>query len=682
MTKRILSLVLIFTLILSMSISAFATPQSIDIILNGDKLLLENSAYLGEEGKVMVPIRQILETLEFEVDWNNDERSITASKGSDIVELKVGETKLNSNDEELNILEEPVIKNNKTYVPLELFSQGFDFVIGWDSKHQVLNISEPKKNNEEYFNIADNEDIKDNLNIYMNALEKNNNFYGSVLVAKDNNLLLSDGYGYADVGQLTTNKSQTRFAIGSVTKQFVAMAIMQLSEDGLINMEDKVSQYFPDFKNGELITIHNLLTHSSGLVNFTELTEFFVNPEGFEGPYDILELVNDKDLIFNPGEAFSYSNTNYLMLGIIVEELSGVSYEEYIKKNILEPLNMNKTGFSYGQHNEIYDATAYSGHLEANPIDDEILLANAYGAGSMFSTVEDLYRWDQGLKTEMLVKTETLDKIFSEHVDMFGQGYYGYGWMLTDLGFDKMIYHGGNTLGFTADITRLDELNLTVIILSNKGYVDMTNIKNNLISIALGGEFEIPQAREIVEIKNPEIYDKYLGKYDLLPGQDLDIIKMEDKLYAQVTGQVAFELFPESETDFFAKIADVQIQFIVDEEGNVNELVFTQNPLVLSLTRKGEVVEKEIAVIDPVVYNDYIGEYQLMPGFILTVTTEEDNIFIQLTGQEKIEMFPSSEIGFFNDSIGATITFIRDDDGNVTNIVLKQAGQELSGQKM
>lgn len=681
MKKRILSLALIFILILSMSFSAFATQQSIDVIINGVKIQLDDSAYFGDNGRVMVPIRQILETLNYEVGWNNDDRSITVSKDSNIIELKIGETNIISNGKELNILEKPIINNDKTFVPLELLSNGFDLIIGWDNKYQTLNINEPIINSEEYFNIADEEIIKDNLNTYLNALEKNNRFFGSVLVAKGGNVLISEGYGYADVDQLTLNKSQTKFAIGSVTKQFVAMAIMQLSEEGVLSVDDKVSQYFPDFPNGDIITVHNLLTHSSGLANFTELPEFYIGTD-LENPIDVLNLVKDKDLLFKPGESFSYCNTNYLMLGLIVDQLSDLSYEEYLRENIFEPLNMINTGFAYGDDNEKYDATAYSGHLEVAPIDDEVLLASAYGAGNIYSTIEDLYRWDQALETEKLVKKETLDKIFSEHVDMFGQGYYGYGWMLTDLGFDKMIYHGGNTLGFTADITRLDELNLTVIILSNKGYVDMTNIKNNLISIALGGEFEVPKAREIVEIENPEIYNKYLGKYDLLPGQDLDIIKNEDKLYAQVTGQVAFELFPESETDFFAKVVDVEIQFIVDEEGSVNELIFTQNPLVLNSTRKGEVIENTIADIDTAVYSEYVGEYELMPGFVLTVTSEEDSIFIQLTGQGKIEIFPSSETIFFNDSIGATITFVKDDDGNVTNLVLKQAGQEINGQKM
>ncbi|NLY46469.1 MAG: serine hydrolase [Tissierella sp.] len=588
MTKRILSIVLVLTLILSMSFSVFAAPDSIDVNLNGENILLEDMVYIDDEGMIMVAIREVLEALDYEVGWNNEERSVTASKDSDVVEFKIGETSIISNGEELNTLKESVIQNGKTFVPLELLSNGLDFVIGWDNKYQSLNINEPVINSENFFKAANDEEIKGKLESYMDALEKNTGFYGSVLVAKDDNLLLSDGYGYADIGQLTTNKSQTKFAIGSVTKQFVAMSIMQLREQGLINVEDKVSKFFPEIKNGDLITIHNLLDHSSGLMNFTELPEFFMNFEGFETPTDVLELIKDKDLMYHPGEGFSYSNTNYLILGLIVEEISDMSYEEYINKNILEPLNMDDTGFSYSGENEIYDATAYSGHIEVAPVDDEILLANAYGAGSMYSTVEDLYRWSQALNTEKLVKKETLNEIFSDHIPIAEGYFYGYGWMLADLGFDKMIYHGGNTLGFTADITKLVDSNLTIVILSNKGYVDFTNIKNNLISIALGGEYEVPKIRETIEISDRSIYDKYVGEYYLLPEMDLEILKLEDKLYAQVAGQSAFELFPETETYFYAKLVDVQIEFIVDEEGNVNELIFTQNPLVLNSTRKGE----------------------------------------------------------------------------------------------
>lgn len=684
MKKRILALILVFTLIFSMSISVFGANENIAVILNGDKFSLENTAYMNEEGRVMVPVRQILEALAYEVNWNDENRSVTAVNGLDLVEFKIGETGIYFNKEEFNILEEPVIKNDTTFVPLELLSSVFDLVIGWDNKYQVLNITNPTFNTEGIFDIADDEEIKENLSTYLKALEKNNGFFGSVLVAKDGKVLIDEGYGYSDVDQLTMNKPQTKFAIGSVTKQFVATAIMQLSEKGLISVEDKVSKYFPDFPNGDLITIHHLLTHTSGIVNFTELPEFLINTDELEGPTDVLELVMDKELLFNPGETFSYCNTNYLMLGLIVEDISGMPYEDYLRKNIFEPLNMNRTGFAYEEANKIQDATAYSGHLEVSIVDDEVILSNAYGAGSIYSTVEDLYRWEQALNTQEIIKSETIEAMFGEHIDMLGSGeYYGYGWMSADLGFDRIIFHGGNTLGFTAELTRLVDSNLSIIILSNKGYVDLNNVRNSILNIVFGGEFKVPEAKEVVEIQDTSIYDRYVGRYDLLPEVNLNVLKMGDGLYAEVADQGLFQLFPRSENSFFAKIADVEIEFIIDEEGEVNELIFTQGGFDINATKIGETQEEgEAVAVDTEIYNDYVGEYQLIPGLIVTISREENRIFAQLTGQTMFEIFPESEDAFFYKVVEASITFIRDEEGKVVELLLKQAGQELTGNKL
>ena len=162
----------------------------------------------------------------------------------------------------------------------------------------------------------------------------------------------------------------------------------------------------------------------------------------------------------------------------------------------------------------------------------------------------------------------------------------------------------------------------------------------------------------------------------------LDIIKLEDRLYAQVTGQGAFEIYPVSETKFIAKIADVEIEFKVDEEGSVSELIFSQGPLVINSTKVDKIKEKVEVDLDPTIIEDYVGEYEIMPGFVLTIFTEEDQIFAQLTGQGPAEIFPSSESEFFYKIVDATITFIKDEEGNVSGMTLKQMGQELAGTKI
>ncbi len=574
MSKRLLSIVLAITLIFGMAVTAFSASQPVSILLNGVEASKE--AYVNEEGRVMVPLRQISEELGYIVMWNNTEKSVMISNESEVVKLKIGESSITVNEEGIIMSSKAIIREGKTFVPIELFSKALDLIVGWDNKHQVLNINQPIENTEEFFANSTDETTSNKLDTYMKVLEKNKDFQGSILVAKEGNILLNQGYGFSDIEQNTMNKSQTKFAIGSVTKQFTAMAIMQLSEKGLINVEDKLSKYLPDFPNGDLITIHNLLTHSSGIVNFTDLPEFYTLSPDSRGPMNILNLVKDQPLMFNPGESFSYNNTNYLILGILVDKLSEMSYEDYLQRNIFEPINMDNTGICYGENNELHDASAYSGHLEVFPIDDEVLLRGAHGAGSMYSTVEDLYRWDQALKTEKLVKKETMDQIFTEHIAMPGAGSYGYGWMISDSGIGKTIFHGGNTLGFTSNLVRFTDIDLTIIILSNKGYYDTTKLTNILTSIALGGDYELPETLVEIVIEDKDLYDKYVGEYALAPQVIYTITKEENRIFAQLTGQDKFEIFPSSENEFFYKVVDAKITFVKDDKGNVTSLILHQ----------------------------------------------------------------------------------------------------------
>ncbi|MBU5427598.1 serine hydrolase [Tissierella pigra] len=574
MWKRLLSFILTITLIFGMTVTTFAASGDINIFVNGKEI--SNDAYVNEEGKVMVPLRQRAEELGYIVTWDNVEKRVTISNEYNTIHLKIGESSVIKNDKNINMDTKSIIKDGKTFVPIELFSNTLNLILGLDDKHQVLNINQFTNNQEEFFKVSNDTEMTAKLNEYMKALEKNENFHGSILIAKEGSILLNEGYGFANFDQNTLNKTQTKFAIGSVTKQFTAMAIMQLSEKGLIDVNDSLSKYLPDFPNGDLITIHNLLTHSSGLVNFTELMEFYTLSSNNQTPMDILNLVKDKPLIFKPGEKFSYNNTNYLILGMLVEQLSNMSYEDYLQENIFNPINMNNTGISYGKNNGLHDATAYSGYLEVVPIDDEVLLRGAYGAGNMYSTTEDLYRWSEALKTEKLVNKDTMNQIFKEHIDMEGVGSYGYGWMIIDSEVGKIILHGGNTLGFTSSISRVVDLDLTIIVLSNVGYYDTTTLVNTLTSIALGGVHELPEALTEIEIKDADLYDKYIGEYELAPEVICTITREGNRIFAQLTGQEKFEIFPCTEDDFFYKIVDAKITFVKDDGGNVTNLVLHQ----------------------------------------------------------------------------------------------------------
>ncbi len=682
-SRRIVSIVLLVSLLLGIPATTLGTPQAnINILLDEEKVSLEDEIITNEINQIMLPLREIAEKLEYKVNWDGNTRSITLSKGSQIIELKIGETKVDVNGEILVLKSPPILKETKTFVPMELFSNALGLVIGWNGKHQVLKINQPEEKNESFFTISKDKDKQAELDAYIKALEKHQNFHGSVFVAKDGEVLLNKGYGFADFEQNTNNISQTKFAIGSITKQFTAMAIMQLNEKGLLSVEDKISKYFPDFPNGDSITIHNLLTHTSGLTNYTNLSEFLDIDLNNKDPMKTIELINNLPLEFEPGKEFSYSNTNYVLLGMIVENITDMSLEDYLQKNIFTPLNMSNTGSYYIENNQFPDATPYTGFLEIYPVDDELVLTQAYGAGNIYSTVEDLYRWDRALSTEQLVKKETLDKIFTEYITMPGAGSYGYGWMIADTDMGRQIFHGGNTMGFTANIARYPEKDLVVVILTNSAYYDTTSLTNALTSIVLDKDYEMPEVLKEIEIEDPNLYDNYIGKYEFIDGTYINITKIEDKLYAQVTGQNAFEILPLSNNRFFAKDVDIRIEFIKDEEEKITELVLEQLGMTFVCKRVEDIEEKKEIEIDPKVYDNYVGEYELAPNVIIKITKEDNSLYAQLTGQDKFEIFPESEEEFFYKVVDAKITFQKDDTGNVTHLILYQNAQEIPANKI
>ncbi len=681
MKKRILSFILVLSMVLGMSTAIFGdTGLKPSIVVNGKQISLESS-YLDENGMLMIPLRSLLEKLNYKVKWDNDDKSVTLLKGEQEIVLKIGSKELSVNGQISKMKNTPAIKDRKTFVPVELLDKSLNSVLGWNSKNQTLQMRDIKENKEEIFMSSHDKDIQQKLNVYMKALVNNENFHGSVLVAKEGEIILSEGYGYSDFTQNIENKPQTRYSIGSVTKQFAAVSILKLSETGLLNLDDKVSKYIPDFPHGDEISIHNLLTHTSGLVNYTDLQEFLTFDLTNKEPKKILELIEDMDLVAKPGEMFQYSNTNYLLLGIIIEKITGRTFEDNLK-DMVSTLGMEDTGLIYGKGGGLNDATPYVGYLEVQEIDDDLVLTQAYAAGSMYSTVEDLYRWDRAIKSHKILHEKATNEMFKEHINILGAGDYGYGWMIDDTDMGREIYHGGNTLGSTSYIGRLEDKDITIIILTNNGAYNTTKLKNDLLAITLDKEYEIPRPLKAIEIKDKELYSKYAGKYEFINGTYLDIIEDDNKLYAQATGQPAFEIFPKTTTEFFARIAEINIEFKTNEEGKATELVFNQLGIEFTCKRVKDKEEKIEVEIDPKIYDVYVGEYKLAEGVIVNITKEDDKLYSQITGQDKLEIFPSSETEFFYKVVDAKITFEKDDKGKVTSLTFSQMGRDMKSDKI
>jgi hypothetical protein len=275
-------------------------------------------------------------------------------------------------------------------------------------------------------------------------------------------------------------------------------------------------------------------------------------------------------LEFAPGEQFRYSNSGYIVLGAIIERAAGESYAEFLREHVFKPLEMNDSG--YDTHSEILArrADGYQrdgGRLINAPYLD---MTQPHAAGSLYSTVEDLYRWDQALLAGKLISQESLEKMYTAV-----KGNYALGWQVTQRGSCRQIAHGGGINGFSTFILRVPEEKLCVVVLSNVVPSAPGKMATDLAAIALGEPYTAPKARQVARI-DPKLYETYAGRYELSPAFVLAISRDGDRLIVQAGDQGKIEFLPESETKFFCKQIGAEIKFVKNDDGDVTHLVLHQ----------------------------------------------------------------------------------------------------------
>jgi CubicO group peptidase (beta-lactamase class C family) len=369
------------------------------------------------------------------------------------------------------------------------------------------------------------------------------------------------------------NTPRTKFRLGSITKQFAAMAIMQLEQKGKLKVDDAACKYLPSCPPAwEKITIHHLLTHTSGIPNVTAFPEYrktwMLLPTT---PVKTMSYVQEKPLDFPPGEKYRYSNSGYVVLAAIVEKASGTEWEPYLRTNIFSPVGMNDTG--HDTHRAIlkHRATGYARDGSRLVNSDYHDMSMPIGGGDLYSTVEDLLKWDQALYTEKLLTAPALARMFTPF-----KNNYAYGWA-TDTQFNrKRIAHGGGINGFSTFFARYPDDKVTVAVLANMETAASGEIARSLAAIVFGEKYDLPKRRTAIKL-DPKIYDAYVGKYEVRPGFIVSVTRDGDRLMAQATNQSPGEIFPESETDFFLAGVDIQITFVKGSDGKVDQLILHQS---------------------------------------------------------------------------------------------------------
>lgn len=413
-------------------------------------------------------------------------------------------------------------------------------------------------------------------------------FTGAVLVARAGDVILSKGYGAANLEWEIPNTPTTKFRLGSVTKQFTAASILLLEERGTLSLDDPIGKHIPDAPPAWAgITIFNLLTHTSGIPNFTSLPEYMSLKLQDTPVAKTVATVRDKPLDFAPGEKMSYSNSGYLVLGLVIERLTGGSYEKFVTDNIFTPLGMKDSGYDSNARVIQRRAAGYtpspSGPVNAGYVDMSI----PHAAGALYSTTEDLLRWEQGLFGGKLISAASLAKMTTPF-----KGGYALGVAVQTANGRKVVQHGGGIEGFNTHLAYYPDTRTTVAVLANINGDAPAQMAAKLADVAHGGTVTLTSERKEIALPVATL-SKYVGTYEVAPGVNMMMRLAGDHLTTQLTGQGQIPVYAESETKFFLKVVDAQVEFFTDANGTVTHAVMYQNG------RERKVVRTSASVAEP-----------------------------------------------------------------------------------
>lgn len=531
----------------------------------------------------------------------------------------------------------------------------------------------------------------------VNASYKENLPGLSYLVAQGNQILLQKTIGMSEMEFGIKSAPDHVFAIGSVSKQFTAIAMLKLVEMGKVKLDADVKTYLSDYNtHGQKISIANLLSHTSGISSFTEMESFSSLYKEDKSKEEIRKAFEDSSLLFNPTTNWSYSNSGYVLAGLIIEKVSGMDLHEFMQKYLFDVAGMKNTYF--GSNTKIYGKKAYG--YDQGEKENTVNKTTEYswtwplGAGDILSTTGDLFLWHKALSEGKIISKENVNLAFTNYKLNDGRlANYGFGWGICKLGNKTIIEHGGAIGGFLSATARIEEDQIYIILLSNNTSVSPSDVLSNILLSVLNLPKNPNKSTLTQNYKDLEgSYEvNYIGgRITSNSGKDkiYRYITTEDgKLYIQRTGRSKVELLPYDKDAFFMEGGAQRFVFLRDKKNKVTALDVSSYPLQLGpsdVCKKTDAplpssnVEIKVAAE---ILKKYIGTYQLAPNFLLEVTVEGTQIFCQATGQQKFEIFPKSETSFFLKVIDAKIDFNMDASGNVLSLFLTQ-GRKMEAKKV
>jgi CubicO group peptidase (beta-lactamase class C family) len=408
----------------------------------------------------------------------------------------------------------------------------------------------------------------------VNACFENAEFTGTVLIAKGGKVLLKKGYGYSDAEHQVPNDAHTVYNIASITKPFTAALVLKLQEAGKLSVQDKLDKYYPDFPRANTITIHHLLTHTSGVFNYTDDPAFWKMDQTKEQTLmQMIAWFKDKPLNAEPGTRFQYSNSGYTLLGYIIEQVTGTTYGKALEQYIFKPLGMHHSGYGppadtshlakgYMMYYRNFKKTAPAVHPSIS-----------YATGAMYSTVEDLYKWHMALQKGKFLSKQSRAAMYTKD-----KGPYGYGWFIDSLYGKQRFVHDGKIPGYKNILIRFPQDDVCVVALSNANSTS-GDMVGNIMNIL----FHQPFAKSFVDLPVVNMPDsmkkEFTGVYKYRQ-EDSVLVRLEDnKLYIQIPGNPEQPLQPVKRNVFRA--GNARIEFMRNDKGVIGQvMVFSHGEIM------------------------------------------------------------------------------------------------------
>lgn len=535
------------------------------------------------------------------------------------------------------------------------------------------------------FTTAQNQNLTQQFDDIVAQYYNDNNAPGAtVLVAKNGKPIYRKAVGKSNLELDVDMIPENVFMLASITKQFTAVAILMLEEKGKLSLDDPITKFIPDYPTqGKTITVHHLLNHTSGIKSYTSIGDLRQVARQDKTLDELIDYFKNEPMDFNPGDAYSYNNSGYVLLGKIIEVVSAENYADFIHNHIFQPLGMNAS--QYGSNTKLiknrampYEETD-NGYVNASYLS----MSLPHAAGALTSTIDDMLKWQNALTSNTLIKASTLQKAINgsilnngEHID------YGYG--LSELTFkgSKGYTHSGGIFGTSTDGIYFIEEDVYVIGLSNCNCNNINGLTAKLAALAIDKPY--PTMKDVIQLSEEQL-KQWVGAYEFEDGAIRHVYLENGQLKSMRESETntPFDIFPLSENRFMFENEFIEYIFSKSEDGN-RRVVFSTE----SQDFKGKETNKpmpkprsEIKLSNEIL-KQYIGTYQLAQNFNVEVTVEGNQIFGQATGQGKFEVFAENETTFFAKVTALKMVFNKNTSGKVESFTLYQGGEETIAKKI